>query len=225
MNTTITDPAVTLTDYGLAIECALLLALLLRPQASDNTLRLWFVVFFAAAALASLLGGTVHGFFKAADSTGRAILWPATLISILVSGLAAWFVATRLELRSKVAQVARVAAAVLLIGMALTVLFVTRNFAIAIAGYLPATLFLLYALISAYRRRRARAIGWGIAGISLTLVAAAVQRLHIVVHPVYLDHNAFYHVIQGAAFWMIYVAARFVSTVQPPIRRDYALAA
>jgi hypothetical protein len=225
MNTQITDPAVTLTDYGLAIECAAIVALLMRPQASDGTLRAWFVVFFSAAALASLLGGTVHGFFKPADSSGRAVLWPATLIAILTGGLAAWFAAARLELRAKAEAVARVLAALLLVALSLTVIFVTRNFAIAIAGYLPATLFLLYSLISAYRRNKARAVLWGIAGLSLTLIAAVVQRLHIVIHPVYLDHNTFYHLLQGAALWMIYTAARFVSTVRPPIRRSYALAA
>lgn len=99
MKTQITDPAVTLTDYGLAIECSLIVWLLLRTSASDETLRLWLIVFFAAAGAASFLGGTVHGFFKAADSRGRGILWPATLISILLSGLAASFVATRMELQ------------------------------------------------------------------------------------------------------------------------------
>ena len=99
MNPTITDPAVTLTDYGLAIECVVFLALLARPQATDPTLRMWFVLFFAAAAVGALLGGTVHGFFKAADSRGRAILWPLTLLSILLGGLAAWCAAARLELK------------------------------------------------------------------------------------------------------------------------------
>ena len=225
MNAQITDPAVTLTDYGLAIECAAIVALLMRPGASDETLRAYFVVFFTAAALGSALGGTVHGFFKPADSTGRAVLWPATLIAILTSGFAAWVAAARLALRAKSETIAQMIAAALLLAMALAVIFVSRNFAIAIAGYLPATLFLLYSLISVYRRNKARAVGWGIAGLSLTLVAAVVQRLHIVIHPVYLDHNVFYHVLQGGAFWMIYKAARFVSTVRPPIRRSYDFAA
>ena len=223
MNPTITDPAVTLTDYGLAIECAILLALLARPQASDETLRLWFLVFFAAAAAASLFGGTVHGFFKAADSPGRAILWPLTLLSILLSGLAAWFAAARLELQPRAERWARITATAVIMLLAAQVMFATRNFAIAIVGYLPSTLFLLFALVSAYRRRKERSIAWGIAGLSLTLVAALVQRLRIAVHPVYLDHNAFYHVIQGVGFWMIYKAARYLSTVWPPIRRTYAV--
>jgi hypothetical protein len=224
MNPTITDPAVTLTDYGLAIECAILLALLARPRASDEKLRMWFLVFFAAAAAASLFGGTVHGFFKAVESRGRAILWPLTLLSILLSSLAAWFAAARLELQPRADSGARVVAVAVTSLLAVAVIFATKNFAIAIVAYLPATLFLLFALVSAYRRRRERSIAWGIAGLSLTLVAAAVQRLRIAVHPVYLDHNAFYHVIQGVGFWMIYKAARYLSTVWPPIRRTYAVA-
>ena len=223
MNPTLTDPAVTLTDYALAIECVILLALLARPQASDETLRLWFVLFFAAAATASLFGGTVHGFFKAADSRGRAILWPLTLLSILISGLAAWFAAARLELRPRAEAWARIAAIASTVILSAVVIFATRNFAIAIIGYLPATLFLLFAFVSAYARRKARTIAWGIAGLALTLVAASVQRLRIAIHPIYLDHNAFYHVIQGVGFWMIYKAARYLSTVWPPIRRSYAV--
>ena len=223
MNLTITDPAVTLTDYALAIECAILLALLARPQASDETLRLWFVVFLAAAAAASLLGGTVHGFFKAADSRGRAILWPLTLLSILLSGLAVWFAAARLELQPRAESWARITAIAVMAILSAAVIFATRNFAIAIVGYLPSTLFLLFALVSAYGRRKERSIAWGIAGLSLTLVAAAVQRLRVAVHPVYLDHNALYHVIQGVGLWMIYTSARYLSTVWPPIRRSYAV--
>ena len=223
MNPTITDPAVTLTDYGLAIECTILLALLARPQASDETLRWWFLVFFAAAAAASLLGGTVHGFFKPADSRGRAILWPLTLLSILLSGLAVWFAAARLELQPRVESWARISAIAVMSILSAAVILWTRNFLIAIVGYLPSTLFLLFAFVSAYRRRKERPIVWGIAGLSLTLVAAAVQRLRIAVHPIYLDHNAFYHVIQGVGLWMIYNAARCLSTVWPPIRRSYAV--
>jgi uncharacterized protein DUF6962 len=223
MNPTITDPAVTLTDYGLAIECAILLALLARPQASDETLRLWFLVFFAAAAAASLFGGTVHGFLKAPDSRGRATLWALTLLSIWLSGLAAWFAAARLELQPHAETWARIAGTAMVAVLSAAVILGARNFAIAIVGYLPSTLFLLFALWSVYRRRKARSIGWGIAGLSLTLLAAGVQRLRIGVHPVYLDHNAFYHVIQGAAFWMIFKAARYLSTVWPPIRRSYAV--
>jgi hypothetical protein len=223
MNAQITDPAVTLTDYGLAVECAVIVGLLLRTHVGDEVFRIWLVVFFGAAGAASLLGGTVHGFFKPTNSRGRAILWPATLISILVSGVAASFVAAHIELNNEAEQMARAVAIMLLTLMALAVVFANHSFAIAVGGYVPATLFLLYAFISAYERSGAPALRWGIAGVSLSLLGAATQRLRVGVHQLYLDHNAFYHVIQGAAFWMIYKGAHFVSTALPSIGRTHAI--
>jgi len=100
---------------------------------------------------------------------------------------------------------------------------VKQKFYVAIIGYLPATLFLLGAFVAAYNRRPARPIGWGIFGLSLTLIAAGIQRLGIAIHPRYFDHNALYHVVQGVALWMIFVAARYLSTARPPIRRTDAV--
>ena len=42
----------------------------------------------------------------------------------------------------------------------------------------------------------------------LTLVAAVVQQRKISLHPVYFNHNAFYHAIQAVALVLIYVGAR-----------------
>ncbi len=219
MTLALTEPAVTLTDYAIAIECAVFTLLLVRRQASDPVLRFWFVVFFASIGAASLLGGTVHGFFEDAASTGRAILWPATLLSILVTSLAVWSIGAILQLGERAAGWVRRLAIAQLVILSVVVLFVTRQFFIAIISYLPATLFFLIALSLAYRRRPHAVLGWGIVGLALTFVAAAVQQLRIAIHPVYFDHNALYHVIQGVALWMIFLAARWISIAQPPIRR------
>jgi hypothetical protein len=205
MQPPITDPAVTLTDYGLAIECAVIVMLLLRRKPNDPELRFWFAVFFASVCVASLLGGTVHGFFKDPASKERAILWPATLISILVTGLAAWFAASALHLRgnAKVA-VGGLALAQLAI-LAFVVLFVSRAFFVAIIGYLPATLFLLFALASAYRQRKVRPLRWGVTGLVLTLLAAGVQRRGIGFHPVTSSQRTVSR--HSGAAWMIFMAA------------------
>jgi hypothetical protein len=70
-----------------------------------------------------------------------------------------------------------------------------------------------------YRRRQSAALGWGIVGLVLTFLGAAVQQLKLAVHPVYFDHNALYHLIQFVALWMIYRAAAWISTAQPIVRR------
>lgn len=218
-----TEPAVTLTDYALAIECAVFVFALVRLDARDRTLRYWFVVFFASIGAASVLGGTVHGFFLEASSPGQSILWPATLLSILVTSLAAWTIAAILQLDERGATLVRRLAILQLVLFALVVLFVTSNFYVAIIAYLPSTLFLLFALLTRYRRQPDAALRWGVTGLVLTLAAAAAQQLHIGIHPVYFNHNALYHVIQGAALWMIFLAAKAISSAGPSIRRSHDL--
>lgn len=216
-----TEPAVALTDYGLAIECAVFVIALARLDARDRELCFWFIVFFASIGAASLLGGTVHGFYLASLSPGRRILWPATLMAILVTSLAAWNIAAVLQLEGRKAALVRRLAIAQLVLFSLVVLFVTNKFYVGIIAYLPSTFFLLCAFIAANRRRPDPAIRWGVTGLALTLVAAGVQRLHVSIHPVYFNHNALYHVIQGAALGMIFVPARSISRAWPPIRRRH----
>jgi hypothetical protein len=216
-----TEPAVTLTDYALAIECAIFVFALARLDARDRELRFWFVVFFASISVASLLGGTVHGFFLPASSPGRAVLWPATLLAILVTSLAAWDIGAVLQLDERKAAIVRRLAFAQLALFALIILFVRRSFYVAIIAYLPSTVFLLCALLTTYRRRPDPGVRWGITGLALTLAGAAVQQLHIGIHPTYFNHNALYHVIQGAALWMIFRAAKSISLAWPPFRRSH----
>ncbi len=219
MDLGLTRPAVSLTDYALALECTAFVLLLARLSASDGVLRRWFMVFFASITAASLLGGTMHGFFEYSTSPVRGFLWTATLLSILVTSFATWVIAATLELEPPGSRwVQRFALAQVLV-LSLVVLLVSKQFLIAIVAYLPATVFLLVSFWLAYRRRRAAALGWGIVGLVLTFLGAAVQQLRVAVHPVYFDHNALYHVIQFVALWMIYRAARWLSTVHPIVRR------
>jgi hypothetical protein len=173
-------------------------------------------------ACASLLGGAVHGFFPDTESEARRLLWRATLLAILVTSLAAWNVGADLILTARSAMIVRRIAVLQLFIFSYIVIFVRDRFFIAIIAYLPATLMLLIGMIAGYRSRRLPALRWGILGLSLTFVAAAVQRLNIAIHPHYFDHNALYHVIQGAALWMIFLGARAISSARPPIRRMHA---
>jgi hypothetical protein len=218
-----TEPAVTLTDYALALECVVFVIALARLDARDKQLCFWFVLFFASAGVASGLGGTVHGFFLAASSPGRRILWPGTIFAILVTSLAAWNIGAVLQLGERRAILVRRLAIAQLVIFSLVVFFVTSRFYVGIIAYLPSTLFLLFALLATDRREHNPAIRWGVTGLALTLAAAAVQQLHVSIHPVYFNHNALYHVIQGAALGMIFVAARLISRARPPIRRSHGI--
>lgn len=225
MDLELTRPGVSLTDFALAIECAAFTVLLGTRPATDPLLRKWFMVFFASIAAASLLGGITHGFFEYSTSPIRGVLWTGTLLSILLTSFATWSIAAILHLDPRSSRWVQGFALAQILGLTVVVLFIARTFLIAIVAYLPATLFFFVALFLAFRQRRDSALAWGVTGLALTFVGAAVQQLKIAVHPVYLDHNTFYHVIQFVAFWMIYHCARWIIAVQPIVRRTNGLEA
>ncbi|MBI3597489.1 MAG: hypothetical protein HY203_10080 [Nitrospirae bacterium] len=204
----ITEPDVALTDYGLAVELAFFAYLLHNRGNRQQPLRTWFVLFFGSLGLAALTGGSVHGFFSESDGEGHVILWRATLLAMGMATLAAWAIGARIQFSETVARWVLIAALAQFIGYCVNVLFVTQVFRIAIADYLPAAVFLLFVFFLAYKRTRDRQPLVGSMGLTLTFVASWVQQHGIALHPVYFDHNAFYHLIQAAALFMIFWAAR-----------------
>ncbi|HEX7284972.1 MAG TPA: hypothetical protein VF532_02260 [Candidatus Angelobacter sp.] len=205
-----TEPDVALTDYAIALECAVIAFWLLRTRKSGERLSLWFMVFFLATALAALAGGTVHGFFSAQGSLGYRVLWPLGLIMIGLAALAFTNVGTAISSGPIALAVSR-AALVLFLLYCVFVLFFDERFVVAIVAYLPAVLFLGWVFLEQYRRTRRRAFAWGLAGIGVTLLAAAIQQARITIDPRYFNHNALYHTLQAAGLFMIFVTARDLS--------------
>lgn len=203
------EPAVTLTDYGLFLECAAFALLLSRLPL--NPLSPWFVLFFGSLGLAALFGGTVHGFFPGESSIGYKILWPGALIGLGLTALAGWGIAARMLFSSQMARRISGGTAFLFLIYTGVVLFVKQTFFVAVLHYLPAALFFLAAWVVLYRRSRSRSALLGAVGMALTFVAAGVQVGKVALHPVYFDHNTFYHVIQAVALFMIYRAARRIA--------------
>ncbi len=198
-----TDPDVTLTDYGLALLCACLVWRLWRGPRFGPA-RFWLVLFFAAAGAAPLFGGTVHGFFDLEGTTGHAVLWPATLIAIGVAAFAAWGLGARLVLKKGAADSLIGLGAVVFLGYSGLVIMGYQDFPVAVIHYLPATLFLLIAMLIRNHRAPHPGFRLGAIGMILTFAAAAVQQLQLGVHPVWFNHNAVYHLVQAAAFILIY---------------------
>lgn len=204
---TIAEPDVTLTDYALFVECATLAWLLHRERTGKRALRRSCVLFFSATALAALTGGTVHGLALDEGSLLGTVLWKATLLAIGAAALGAWLMGSHLLSRELLARRVRDTAVALFAVYALAVLFVD-SFLLAVVHYLPAALFLLLVFGLRYAGKRERSLLWGVAGVLLTCLAAAVQRLGVGLHPVWLDHNALYHLIQGIALLFLFIAAR-----------------
>jgi hypothetical protein len=208
------EPDVTLTDFALAILCGTFAVLAARWK----TGRAW-VVLFGSVGAGALLGGLVHGFFAEQGTRVHDVLWVLTLLAIGVTSAAMWFIGADIQLGARGARLVRQAAIAALLAYAWIVAFVDSHFYVAIAAYLPATVFLIVALVLFYRRAPSRALLLGILGLALTFVAAAVQQLRIAIHPVWFNHNALYHVIQGAALALLFVGARAL-TATPHILRS-----
>lgn len=203
-----TEPDVTLTDYGVTLECAILSGLLFRSEPVRPGLRNLFVLLFASAGIAALAGGTVHGFFARGGSTVGAVLWRMVLLAIGLTALAGWAIGARLLFSERAARFIEVLAAVQCAAYAMVVLAVDQSFWVAIANYAPSVFFVAFAFLVAYRRRGERPLLAGLLGLLLMITGALVQQLRIAIHPAYFNHNALFHVVQLAAFLLVFVTGR-----------------
>jgi hypothetical protein len=209
-----TEPDVTLTDFALALECAIFALLVART--SPPPMRRWWIIFFSSIAVGALCGGLVHGYFPDESTTTWALVWRTTLLAIGVTSMATWSLGAYLQQGIRLGRAVRRAAVWIFAAYAIIVLTVSTSFFVAVVMYLPATLFMLVAIVDAYRRSPTRAEAFGIAGLVLTLIAAAIQQLRIPLHPVYFNHNALYHAIQAIALLLLFLAARVVTPA--PVR-------
>lgn len=208
------EPAVVLTDYGLAVLCGVL-AYLLSRGGRFGGFRGWFIVFYVATGAAAAFGGTAHGFFPDEGSVGGAVVWRLTLISIGAATLAGWGIGATLLLGPRIRRWVIGAAALQVVAYAWIVSFVTQDFLVAVLEYLPAAVLLLAGFSVVAWRERARPLLVAAAGMLLTFAAAAVQQLGIALHPVYLDHNVLYHLIQAVALVMIFAGATHLAGGRP----------
>jgi hypothetical protein len=203
----IAEPDVTLTDFGLAVEAAVLAWLVGRRGIASPLRRSW-VAFFTSVAAGASLGGVVHGFMTDPTSAGAVILWRATLLVLGVTAASAWAIGARVALGDAAARLVAGLAALAWLGYAAVVLLVSDRFAVAVVHDAPAALFLAAALAVAWRRRRSPALGTGLLGMLVLAVGSWVQWRGIALHPVYFTHNALYHVIEAIALPMLFAAAR-----------------
>ncbi len=203
-----TEPGVTLTDYGLALECAVFAWLVWRVRRGRGEAGLWIFLFFASLSASSLFGGTVHGFFLDPASGGHVVLWPLTLLGIGVTALCGWAIGAALLTRPEITRLIIRAAGLQLVLYGAVVLFVSAAFWVAVVNYLPAALFLLVAFVVVARQGELAGAALGAWGLVLSFIAAAIQVLQISIHPIYFNHNSLYHAVQAVALALIFVGCR-----------------
>jgi hypothetical protein len=199
------EPDVALTDFALAVECGAFARLLRRSVGTAGWLRL----FFAATAVAALIGGVVHGFFPGRTAVNR-FLWASTLLAIGGASLGAWAAAASMLLPTRLAGRVIAPAAVAFAGYGALVLCGVEAFTLAVYAYVPAALLLLVAFATSYRRTRELPALAAVIGLGVTFVAAGMQQAEVGISG-WLTHNALYHLIQGVALALLFVGARWVA--------------
>lgn len=192
---------VALTDFALAVECAIFVVLIARKLAPSGY-RKWLIALFGSISTGALFGGLAHAYFP-----DNQVVWVSTMLSVGVSALACWNLSA--EVLGKEWRLFRIAMAAQFVVYATVVVIGWRAYKLVIADYLPAAVFLLFACV--ITKRRNPALGIVAIGLVMTFVAAGIQLMGVDAPGI--SHNALYHVVQGVALLVMFVG--FVRQSQP----------
>lgn len=195
------EPAVVLTDLALAILGAVLCWRLTGLGA----------VLMGGLASAAFWGAIFHAFFPDRTATPLGfIAWLPVALSILIVAAALLTLALSILAPSLPVSLRRTIVAIYAVGFASIVLFIDESFSTIVRLYGPTlVLGLAAAAFQAIRTRTGGrwGLGWALVALGLAVSAAAalVQQSRVALHPVYFDHNAVYHVVQGGALVLLYL--------------------
>jgi hypothetical protein len=203
----ILEPDVSLTDYLLTLETGAF-AWLLHRHPSPTPARRLAALIFATLALSSLTGGTYHGFFPEKTATpGGWALWIATMLLLGLAASLTWALFFLLcGARSFRRMLPPVAA--LFVLYACVVLFVDHRYRTNAIFAAPPVLAVFALMLLRARRERSPNAAMAAGGILLMLLAGVLQQLHVGLHPVWFNHNALYHLLDGIAMAILFLALR-----------------
>jgi hypothetical protein len=197
-----------LTNLLLALEALVLGLFLLRRGLRFGPVRLLWGLFFLAVAVASALGGLVHGFSGALGPGRAATLWVATLVAVALAGLLAWAIATLQALSGRRRQIAFAGAAGAFLGVTGVVILLRPEFAVVVAYVVPALAVLCLVHMRHWLRVGDPASLWALVGLGLAALGTAVQAMGLELSARYFDHNATFHAILAVAFYCLFQGAR-----------------
>jgi len=199
----ITEPTTLATDYVLGALCAAFAWRLYGSAraTSQRAVGLWALA-FAATAFGSFFGGTYHGFSTVLPAAVAAAIWTLTTIVVGFAAClllsAALVAAVRPRARRWLLFAVWAQFAVYAIWMLWHDAFVN-----VIVEYGAAMLMTLVLQIATPGLRRAPSTRWIVAGVGVTIVAAAVQQSGFDLHK-NLNHNDLQHLVQMVAVSLLY---------------------
>ena len=200
----IPKPDVVFTDLGLAILGAYLGWRLWTARGGGMLPRTGVVV-VGGLASAAFWGAIFHAFFPANTATPSGfIVWIAVALSILVVAAALLELGLRILTPRLAPLLRRSIVVTYAAGFAAVVLFMDESFSTIVRFYAPALVFFL--IVAVRQAIRTRSAAWWLIAVSFIIsgAAALLQQANVSIHPVYFDHNAVYHVLQGIALVLLY---------------------
>lgn len=199
-----------LTDYLLAAFTVAWGGILWRRSKATGILAMrWWAAGFYAIAVASLLGGTVHGYRPILDATIERAMWTGTMWSIGVFALCAVGTAARATMVPRDRRRAVTTATIVLAGY-LAWTFFRDAFVWAIVAYGTGMAILVWRMILARQRGDQPAAAWILAGVAVAIAGSAIQQARLAPHP-WFNHNDLYHVIQIVAAGLFYGGGRLLT--------------
>jgi Family of unknown function (DUF6962) len=208
---------VALTDVGLAILGSYLgWRLWSRPERSALERR--GAIIMVGLAGAALWGAIFHAFFPDHTATPMGFsVWMLVVLSILVVSVALLELALEVLATRLPPTIRHGIVAIYALAFAIVVFFRDESFTSIVRFYGPALLLVLIAAVE--RLLRTRSTGWRLiaVGFTISIGAAVLQQAHVGLDPVYFNHNAVYHVLQGVALVLLYLGFQRALPVSPGV--------
>lgn len=195
-----------LTDYGLAGLCGLFSWRLWRASRtmSQTSMGFW-AAGLACLGVASLAGGTVHGFSAILNQAAFQRLWMFTIYAIGVASFCLLVGTLTACCPFSVRRWLFLIPVIQLIGYALWIL-IHSDFRSAIYDYTFTLVNVLAFQLHAGLTRKEKSAFWLIGGVVVSGAAAAIQTSGISLDR-HFNHNDFYHVIQMGGIYLFYRGA------------------
>jgi hypothetical protein len=200
------EPTTMATDYVLVVLCGFFAWRLWRvgKGAAQASVCSW-AAGFACLGLASLGGGTFHGFSMLLSQAVLQELWKLTVYAI---GLASFFLLTGTLSACIVPSVRRFVMLIPYVQLIVYVLWMATHddFRYVIYDYAFTYLSISALQLHAGVTRSAMSAPWLVGGVLVSFLAAAIQVNEIALYH-HFNHNDLYHVIQMGGMYLFYRGA------------------
>jgi hypothetical protein len=200
------EPTTMATDYVLALLCGYFARRLWRKGKGTAQASVYsWAAGFACFGLASLAGGTVHGFSTIFSEAVLQELWKLTAYAI---GLASFFLLTGTLSACTVPSVRRFAMLIPYVQLIIYVLWMATHddFRYVIYDYAFTNLGIMALQFYAGIANRTMSAPWLVGGVLVSFLAAAAQVSGVSLHQ-HFNHNDLYHVIQMGGMYLFYRGA------------------